>query len=107
VISSHFRFRHSSTSLFVCCGQDRFAVLDILLSMASRSPNLASMPDAAHASDDRLCQGSTIELIGLQMQNHLNGRVARLRKFHDEKGRWELRVGGNTLLVKPENIRNN
>jgi hypothetical protein len=60
--------------------------------------------DSADASGARLSEGSNVELIGLQTQHHLNGREATLKKFHSESGRWQLRVDGDTLLVKPENL---
>lgn len=42
-----------------------------------------------------------VELLGLKSRPELNGRIAELVRAYPSKGRWEVRVDGETFGVKP------
>ena len=49
--------------------------------------------------------GCWVRVIGLVGRADLNGTTAQLGKWQDVKGRWEVRSGSATLLVKPTNLQ--
>ena len=52
----------------------------------------------------RLCIGMPVHVEALGSRPDLNGKAGILRKWHVEKGRWEILVGKETMLIKPGNL---
>ena len=49
-------------------------------------------------------EGLCVRLTGLQQQGHMNDRSGTLVKFHTERGRWQVNVDGESLLLKASNL---
>lgn len=69
--------------------------------------------EGTEGKDDKDCLGSgqelkvgdEIQIIGLSRQQQYNGKIARLKSFCEEKGRWRVKLSsGKVLQLKPENI---
>lgn len=58
-------------------------------------------------STNELCVGHLVEMHGLVARSDLNGTLATLIRFHEDVGRWQLKVDGSTEAVRarPSNLR--
>jgi len=53
----------------------------------------------------RIVPGSKVEVHGLQSNNCYNGQKAKCIRWHDDRGRWEVRMqNGPVIKVKPQNL---
>lgn len=52
----------------------------------------------------RLAVGMPVHFGGLRQRADLDGCAGWLRSWHEDKGRWQVEVGSEILLLRPENI---
>jgi len=52
----------------------------------------------------RLVAGMPVHVSGLVSRPELDGTAGYLEKWHKEKERWQITLGTETLLVRPDNI---
>ena len=58
---------------------------------------------AGHAHQD-FRAGLQVQITGLQIQGHLNGRSVTLVKFDEDRGRWQAKDGDHIILVQAANL---
>jgi len=52
----------------------------------------------------QLGAGMPVHVAGLVSRPELDGTAGYLEKWHEEEERWQIRLGTETLLVRPDNI---
>ena len=45
-----------------------------------------------------------VQVDGLTSRPDCNGRAGFLERYHEDKGRWQVRIGAEVLLIKVHNI---
>ena len=68
----------------------RKTCLAILVIHTGAVTDMSPSPMVTDPSAGHFFVGGGAELIGLQWQDHLNGRAATLKILNSERGRWEL-----------------
>ena len=53
---------------------------------------------------DRLAPGMPVHVSGLVSRPDLEGKAGFLDAWLSEKGRWRLKIGAETLLIRPQNL---